>query len=151
MPCTDMWSRYSPLVRVVIDTNVLVSALRSRRGASFQLVKKLGSTQFQPVISPPLCLEYEDVFRRPGLLPGFTEEDIGDFLDYFLSECVECRIYFLWRPHLPDPKDDLVLELALAGNAPFIITHNIRDFQGVDALGIRAVTPDDFLRILTAP
>jgi len=114
-------------------------------------VQKLGSAQFQPIISPPLCLEYEDVFRRPGLLPGYAPEDIGDFLDYILSECVECRIHFLWRPHLPDPKDDLVLELALAGSARFIITHNTRDFQGVDALGIGAVTPDDFLSILSAP
>ena len=88
---------------------------------------------------------------RPGLLPGYTPEDIGDFLDYFLSECVECRIHFLWRPHLPDPKDDLVLEVALAGRATFIITHNLRHFPGVDAFGIRAVTPDDFLSILSAP
>ena len=137
-------------MRVVIDTNVLVAALRSRRGASFRLVQRLGSPQFQPVISPPLCLEYEDVFRRSGLLPGQTAEDIGDFLDYFLSECVECRIHFLWRPHLPDPKDDLVLELALAGNAPFIITHNPRHFPGLDVFGIQAVTPDDFLSRLSA-
>lgn len=116
------------MVRVVIDTNVLVSALRSRRGASFRLVQKLGSRQFQPVISPPLCLEYEDVFRRPGILADYAPEDIGDFLDYFFSECVECRIHFLWRPHLPDAKDDLILELALAGGASFIITHNLRDF-----------------------
>ena len=137
-------------MRVVIDTNVLVSALRSRRGASFRLVQKLGSPQFQPVISPPLCLEYEDVLRRPGLVPGYTVQDIGDFLDYLLAECIECRIHFLWRPYLPDPKDDLVLELALAGGAPFIITHNTRDFRGVDDLGIRVVTPDDFLSILSA-
>jgi putative PIN family toxin of toxin-antitoxin system len=137
-------------VRVVIDTNVLLSALRSSRGASFRLVQKLGSPEFRPVISPPLCLEYEDVLCRPGLLPAHTAQDIDDFLDYFLSQCVECRIYFLWRPHLPDPKDDLILELALAGSAPFIITHNTRDFQGVDALGIQAVTPDDFLGILSA-
>ena len=95
-------------------------------------------------------MEYEDVFRRPGLLPDYTPEDLGDFLDYFMSECLECRIHFLWRPHLPDPKDDLVLELAFAASAPFIITHNLRDFPGVEALGIRAVTPDDFLSILTA-
>ena len=114
-------------------------------------MQKLGSPQFQPVISPPLCLEYEDVFRRLGLLPGYTAQDIGDFLDYVLSECIECRIHFLWRPHLPDPKDDLVLELALAGSARFIVTHNTRDFQGVDALGIRAVTPDEFLSMLSAP
>ena len=137
-------------MRVVIDTNVLVSALRSQRGASFLLLQKLGTLLFQPIISPPLCLEYEDVLRRPGLIAGVTEQDIGDFLDYILSECLECRIHFLWRPHLPDPKDDLILELALAGNAPFIITHNIRDFRGVESLGIRAVTPDDFLRILSS-
>lgn len=113
-------------------------------------MQRLGSPQFQPVISPPLCLEYEDVFHRPGLLPGYSPQDIGDFLDYFLSQCIECRIHFLWRPHLPDPKDDSVLELALAGSAPFIITHNTRHFRGADALGIRAVTPDQFLSILSA-
>ena len=138
-------------MRVVIDTNVLLSSLLSRRGASFRLVQRLGSPQFQPVISPPLCLEYEDVFRRPGLLRGYSPQDIGDFLDYFLSQCIECRIHFLWRPHLPDPKDDSVLELALAGGAPFIITHNTRHFRSADSLGIRAVTPDQFLRILSAP
>jgi putative PIN family toxin of toxin-antitoxin system len=137
-------------VRVVIDTNILVSALRSQRGASFRLLQKLGSARFQPIISPPLCLEYEDVLRRPGLVPGFTEQDIGDFLDYILSESLECRIHFLWRPHLPGPKDDLVLELALAGNAPIIITHNVRDFRGIESPGIRAVTPAEFLRILPA-
>ena len=89
--------------------------------------------------------------RRPGLLTGYSPQDIGDFLDFFLSRCIECRIHFLWRPHLPDPKDDLVLELALAGGASFIITYNTRDFQGVDALGIRAVTPDEFLSILSTP
>ena len=138
-------------MRVVIDTNVLLSSLLSRRGASFRLVQRLGSPLFQPVISPPLCLEYEDVFRRPGLLTGYSPRDIGDFLDYFLSQCLECRIHFLWRPHLPDPKDDSVLELALAGGAPFIITHNTRHFRSADSLGIRAVTPDQFLRILSAP
>ena len=135
-------------MRVVIDTNVLFSALRSRRGASFRVLQKLGSPQFQPVVSPPLCLEYEDVLRRPGLLPGYTAQDIDDFLDYFLSECMECRIYFLWRPRLPDPKDDLILELALAASAPIIVTHNTRHFEGVDSLGIRAVTPGDFLGML---
>ena len=138
-------------MRIVIDTNVLLSSLLSRRGASFRLVQRLGSSRFQPVISPPLCLEYEDVFRRPGLLPGYSPQDISDFLDYFLSQCIECRIHFLWRPHLPDPKDDSVLELALAGSAPFIITHNTRHFRGSDALGIRAVTPNQFLGILSAP
>ena len=136
---------------IVIDTNVLVAALRSRRGASFRLIQRLGSPQFQTVISPPLCFEYEDVFSRPGMVPDYSPEDIGDFLDYLLSVCVECPIYFLWRPYLPDPKDDLLLELALASGANFIVTHNTRDFQGAESLGIRAVTPDEFLTILAAP
>ena len=138
-------------MRVVIDTNVLVAALRSRRGASFRLVQKLGSPLFQPVVSPPLCLEYEDVLSRPGLLPDYGQQDLDAFLDYFLSQCTECRIYFLWRPRLPDRKDDLLLELALAGGATYIITHNTRDFRGAESLGIRPVTPDEFLGILFDP
>lgn len=127
----------------------LVSALRSQRGASFRLVQMLGSGRFQPIISPPLCLEYEDVLARPGLLAHLTPADINDFLDYLLAQCIECRIHFLWRPHLPDPKDDLVLELALAGNASIIVTHNLAHFHGLEPLGIRAVTPAQFLAILS--
>jgi predicted nucleic acid-binding protein len=88
------------------------------------------------------------VLSRRGLLPGCTQQDISDFLNYLLSKSIECSVYFLWRPHLVDSKDDLVLEVALAGNARFIVTHNVRDFAGSDSLGIRAVTPDDFLTIL---
>ena len=138
------------VVRVVIDTNVLLCSLRSRRGASFRLIQHLGSPRFQPIISPPLCLEYEDVLCRPGLLSGYSRQDIGDFLDYFLSQCLERQIHFLWRPHLSDPGDDLVLELALAGEASFIVTHNLRDFRRTVEFGIQAVTPDQFLGILSA-
>lgn len=136
-------------MKMVIDTNVLVSALRSRRGASFHLIHGLSSARFLPIISPPLCFEYEEVLNRPGLLPGFSAGEIGAFLDYFVSVCEECRIHFLWRPYLPDPKDDLVLELAFSGQADFIVTHNLRHFRGAEALGIRAVTPDEFLGILS--
>jgi predicted nucleic acid-binding protein len=82
------------------------------------------------------------------MVPGSTPQYIDAFLNYLLSQSIECSVYFLWRPHLVDPKDDLVLEVALAGGANFIVTHNIRDFVGIDSLGISAVTPDDFLRIL---
>jgi putative PIN family toxin of toxin-antitoxin system len=136
------------VIHVVLDTNVLVSALRSRRGASFRLLQFLGTGQFLPIVSPPLCVEYEDVLSRPGLLPGYAPEDIRDFLDYLLSQSMECRVHFLWRPHLPDPKDDLVLEVALAGSAPFIITYNLRDFVGVGSFGIRAITPAQCLTLM---
>lgn len=87
-------------------------------------------------------------FSRPGLLPEYSSQDVGDFLDYLLSESLECRVHFLWRPHLPDPKDDLVLEVALAGSVSFIITHNVRHFVGVESLGTNAVTPAQFLTMM---
>jgi predicted nucleic acid-binding protein len=108
----------------------------------------LGTGRFEPLISPPLCLEYEDVLRRREVLPHLTETDARDFIDYFVSQSIECRIHFLWRPFLPDPKDDLVLELALAGAARFILTHNLKHFGKAMSLGIDAVTPRAFLDIL---
>jgi putative PIN family toxin of toxin-antitoxin system len=139
--------RMNPL-RIVIDTNVLVAGLRSRNGASFELLRRLGSPDFLPVISPPLCLEYEDVLSRPGLVPGFTPQDAADFVDYFVSVSEERRVYFLWRPWLQDSKDDMVLEVAVAGSAGHIVTHNTRDFVGAERLGISIVTPDQFLTLL---
>ena len=61
---------------------------------------------------------------------------------------LEAYIYFKWRPCLPDPKDDHVLECALASGAKYIVTHNLRDFEGVDVFGVSVVTPNEFLRIL---
>lgn len=138
-------------LRVVIDTNVLVAGLKSSRGASFSLLRRLGGPHFIPLLSPPLCMEYEDVLARPGMIPGFTGVDAGDFVDYMVSVSEECRVYFLWRPWLPDPKDDLVLEVALAGGASHIVTHNTRDFTGADKLSIAVVTPDQFLKLLPMP
>lgn len=69
-----------------MDTNVIVSALRSKRGASFQILLRLGLGEFQPLISPPMCFEYEDVLNRTGVLQGFAKTEIDDFLDYFLSQ-----------------------------------------------------------------
>jgi putative PIN family toxin of toxin-antitoxin system len=138
-------------LRVVIDTNVLVAGLKSRRGASFALLQRLGGPHFIPLLSPSLCVEYEDVLTRPGMIYGFSAVDAGDFVDYMVSVSEECRVYFLWRPWLPDPKDDLVLEVALAGGASHIVTHNIRDFAGADRLSIAVVTPNQFLKYLPTP
>lgn len=136
-------------MNVVLDTNILVAGLRSRRGASFEVLRRLGNGSFTPVVSPPLCVEYEDVLLRPGMVPEFTPAEVSNFLDYLLSVSTECRVYYLWRPHVRDPKDDLVLEVALAGSASHIVTLNGRDFTGVTSLGISTVTPGEFLRMLS--
>lgn len=133
----------------MIDTSVLVAGLKSRQGASFALLQRLGGPDFIPLLSPPLCVEYEDVLSRPGMISGFSAVDAGDFVDYMVSVSEECRVYFLWRPWLPDPQDDMVLEAALAGGASHIVTHNTRDFTGADKLSIAVVTPNQFLKQLS--
>ena len=74
-----------------------------------------------------------------------TEQDIEDFLDYFCAVAGQQEIFFLWRPCLRDPKDDMILELAVAAGCDGIVTFNLADFRGIESFGLRALTPRDFL------
>jgi predicted nucleic acid-binding protein len=132
---------------VVLDANVLVAALRSRRGASFALVSKIGSA-WLPLISVPLVLEYEAVGKREAQRLDIPESAIEAILRAFCFFGCETEIYFRVRPFLSDPGDEFILELAVAGRADAIVTHNIRHFRGVDRFGIRVLTPLDFLRTI---
>ena len=105
--------------------------------------------EYRAAISTALCLEYDDVLNRPGLLPNYTPAQIARFLNSFCALAEEAFIYFRWRPFLPDPQDDLVFECALAAGATHIVTHNVKDFRGAETLGISIVTPAQFLTILT--
>lgn len=135
-------------VRVVLDTNVLVAAIRSRRGASFAVLSRVGTGQFEVAVSVPLVLEYEDALLRSRAAANLGERDISDLVDYVCSVAVRQDIFFLWRPQLRDPGDDLVLEIAVASNCDAIVTHNVRDFTGAERFGIRIVGPGMFLREL---
>ena len=86
--------------------------------------------------------------RSENLPPGQTAEDALRFLRYLASQSHLQEIHFLWRPFLPDPDDDLVLELAFAANSRYIITHNVKDFHGAEELGVTALSPRDFLNLL---
>lgn len=132
--------------RIVIDTNVFVSALRSRRGASYRLLMLLGGKRFDISVSVPLILEYEDAAKRLGREFGLTSADIEDILDYVCSIADLREIHYLWRPILKDPRDDHVLELAVGASAQFIVTYNCRDFTGAERFGIKVVTPHEFLK-----
>jgi predicted nucleic acid-binding protein len=98
------------------------------------------------MVSTPVFFEYEEVLRRPKQFPHLTSKDIEDFLDFIASACDPVRINFLWRPHLPDPDDDLILELAVSGRADAIITFNQRDFLGSDQFGIRVLSPKELIK-----
>ncbi len=136
---------------VVLDTNVLVSGLRSALGASNAILRQLAAGDYSIAVSTALLLEYEDVLSRPGLLGTYSPSQITAFLDSICAVASEAFIYFKWRPFLPDPKDDLVFECALAAGATCIVTHNVDDFRGTEALGISIVTPRQLLTILKQP
>ncbi len=134
--------------QIVLDTNIIYSALRSRRGASFRLLSLLDSTKFEINLSVPLVIEYEDVLVRKSNTLNFSEPQIGELLDYLCLVGNWHEVYFLWRPILKDPKDDLVLELAVKANSKYIVTYNKTDFQGIEKFDIELVTAKEFLQII---
>ena len=131
--------------QIVIDTNVFVAALMSRRGASYKLLMLLGQGRFELNISVALILEYEDVAMRKLNLLSLPEARVVDILDYVCAVAQHQNLYYLWRPVLRDPADDMVLELAVASASQYIVTFNIRDFVGSERFGVEAVAPREFL------
>lgn len=129
---------------IVIDTNVLICALRSKRGASFVLLRMAGKGNFDIALSVPLILEYEDVTSREYL--ALNRDLIDDVLDYLCEISRKRQVFFLWRPLLKDIKDDHVLELAVESSSTSIITFNKRDYSEAAQFGIRLETPLEFLK-----
>lgn len=134
--------------RVVLDTNVIVAGLRSRRGAAFRVLSLIGTGVFTHCLSVPLLFEYEDVLKRAGVVP-LSQDGIEDILDGLCATAERRALYFLWRPQLPDAADDLVLEIAVTGQCDTIVTFNVRHFVGSVQFGVVAQTPADFLIALS--
>ena len=130
---------------IVLDTNVLVTALKSSRGASFRLLSLVEHDLFTLHVSTPLVTEYEAVLKRG--LTSLSTEEIDDVIDYLCSKAVLDKIFYLWRPVLKDPDDDFVLELAVKANAT-IVTWNVADFKRAARFGVDVMTPREFLATL---
>jgi putative PIN family toxin of toxin-antitoxin system len=135
----------------VLDSNVLVAAFRSDSGASRRILEEALAEGFELLLSVPLMFEYEAVLTRPEHLSasGASVEDVEDVLDGLAAVGMRVRLAFRWRPALPDPNDDMVLETAVNGQAHAIVTFNERDFNPVAArFGCRVMRPGEFLRWL---
>ena len=130
---------------IIMDTNILFAGLYSSTGASFQILKRLNSREIKPVISTTLLFEYEDVLKREQTILELSHNEVDVILDNICALSNFQDIYFLWRPYLKDPKDDHVLEVAVASKTKTILTHNIKDFKGVEKFGIKAITPGKYL------
>ena len=131
--------------RVVVDTNVVVAGLRSRRGAAFRLLSEIGKGRFEIALSVPLVLEYEDALLRHSKVTNLGQADVDAVLDYFCKVAHLQQIFYLWRPLLPDPKDDMLLELAVAARCRSIVTYNVRDLVGAEKFGVSVLEPGPFL------
>ena len=107
------------MYQVVLDTNVLVAALRSKLGASHHLLQLLGDARWRPNVTVPVVLEYESILKRDCRAFGLTEQDVDDAVDALCSRAGLHRLYFLWRPVASDPNDDLMLEAAIASHSDF--------------------------------
>ncbi|NJL28597.1 MAG: putative toxin-antitoxin system toxin component, PIN family [Thermoanaerobaculia bacterium] len=132
------------LARAVLDTHVVISALRSKKGASFKLLGLVGE-RFELCLSVALALEYEDVAHRATSLPSAVIETIVGSL---CRVAHQQTIFFRWRPTLRDPSDEMILDLAVAAGASYIVTFNHRHFVGADRFGIKVVSPAELLTIL---
>lgn len=131
--------------RIILDTNVLYAGLYSSKGAYFRVLQAMEKRKFKMVISTTLLFEYEDILKRNQAVLGLSEHEIEKILDYFCMQSDHQKIYFLWRPCLPDPKDDHLLELAVASGVKLIITHNTKDFKGAETFGIKPIAPKELM------
>jgi putative PIN family toxin of toxin-antitoxin system len=132
---------------IVLDTNVLVAALRSSTGFSRRLVVDVLMRRTAAVVSVPLFIEYEDVLLRPMHLQAFrlNAAEVSRFMDGLASVLVPVDIAYLWRPQLRDPADEMVLEAAANAAASHIVTWNVKDFAPVERLfAMKVVTPAEW-------
>lgn len=131
--------------KIILDTNVLYAGLYSSKGASFKVLQAIEKGRLKMVMSTTLLFEYEDILKRNQAVLCLSYGEIEKLLDYFCLQSEHQKIYFLWRPHLPDPNDDHLLELAVASGTSLIVTHNAKDFKGVAEFGVRTITPQKLM------
>ena len=138
----------SVIPRVIFDTNVLFSALRSQLGVSYRLLSMVGQSRFALQVSAPLIAEYEAVLKRGEL--ALSDTQIDGVIDYICAQSEHHRIFYLWRPMLKDPNDDFILELAVKSQGN-IVTWNVGDFKKASTLGVNVMTPKQLLQQLEKP
>ncbi len=136
--------------RLVIDTNVIVAALRSVKGASAALMLRVAEKRVKPLLSVALVLEIESVLSRPEQLAatGLTLQLVQGFIDELCALAEPVQIHFAWRPMLHDAADEMVLEAAVNGQADALVTFNLKDFlPAASGLGVEVIAPITALRV----
>lgn len=136
-------------VRLVLDTDAIVAAMRSPRGASAALLIAAQSARVTLLLSVPLAIEYEAICSKPEhqIAAGLSQEEANQFVTAVIALAEPVFIHYLWRPRLPDPNDEMVLEAAVNGQALAIVTFNKRDYGSVpNEFGVEVLLPAEALR-----
>lgn len=132
-------------MRAVMDTNVVVSALRSRQGASFEILRRLRMGEWTAVVSNHLLFEYEEILKRQASELGLTLDDVDELLNAICARAEECPLLHGWQPILLDPDDKPLVQLAVESDARLIVTHNVRDLHPAIQVGVEVLQPREFL------
>ncbi len=132
-------------MRAVMDTNVLVAALRSRQGASFEIFRRLRIGEWTAVLSNHLLFEYEEILKRQSLLLGLSFEDVDELLNAICARGEQSLLSHSWKPILSDPDDEPLVQLAIESDAFRIVSHNVRHLLPAVQLGVELLRPREFL------
>ena len=138
-------------MRLVLDTSIVVAGVRSRLGASYQILSMIPHTQWNLLLSVPLFLEYEEVLKRPEQrqVHGLSETDIDVLLSVWAHYAEPVEFRYLWRPLLRDAKDEMVLETAANGQARALVNFNTKNFRPTAGrFGVELWTPGETLNRL---
>ncbi len=137
-------------MRLVLDTNVFISAILSKRGASRVILRRCLQGIDEPLMGQALFSEHESLLERTEVWAKapISRQERETLWQAYLSVCQWVRVYYLWRPNLPDEADNHLVALALAGGAEYLLTHNVRDFARPELRfpHLRIRTPSQFLR-----
>ena len=135
--------------KIVVDTSVFVSALIGEKGPSRELIRQCLLRKYRPLMGNALFGEYESLIKRETIIKKcpLTPSEIWTLLEAFMSISTWVNVYYLWRPNLKDEADNHVIELAVAGNAKFIATNNIKDFKNAELLfpDLSIVKPENII------
>jgi putative PIN family toxin of toxin-antitoxin system len=139
------------MIDLVLDTNVFVAALRSEGGASREILRRVLLGRYRPLFNNALWLEYEDLLGRNVWSDATTPEERKQVLAAIAEAGRWVTTWYGWRPNLRDEGDNYLIELAIAGNAQAIVTHNIRDLFHGELIWehLRILTPAQCLEQLT--
>ena len=136
------------LVRLVLDTDVVVAAMRSPTGASAELQRRIEGGKATMLLTVALALEYEAIcmLAEHRLAAGLTVLEAGIYVDSLIGLAEPVRSFFRWRPQLRDPGDELVLEVAVNGQADAIATFNESHLREARNFGVAVIRPSEALR-----